>query len=207
MNSPPSRKLRIAAADDERDTRQFFEEILPHLGHEVVAVVSSGRELIERCRATHPDLVIADIKMPDMDGIQAAAEINREREVPFVLVSGHQDPELLGRAEADYVMAYLVKPVKPPDLAAALALARTRFMQYQQVRREAADLRQSLEERKLVERAKGIVTRRMGLDEQEAFRRLRKLSSDRNLKLVDLARMVLNAEEVFADLEMVTFPR
>jgi response regulator NasT len=199
--SPSTRRLRIAAADDDRDTRQFFEMVLPHLGHEIVAVVSSGRELIECCRVTQPDLVITDIKMPDMDGIDAASEINRVRAVPFILVSAFQDAELLGRAGAEYVMAYLTKPVKPTDLAAALALAWTRFTQLQTARREAAELRQALEERKLVERAKGIVIRRMGLDEQEAFRRMRKLSSDRNLKLIQVARTVLAAEAVFMDLE------
>jgi two-component system, response regulator PdtaR len=195
------RHLRIAAADDERDTRQFFQEVLPSLGHEVVALAGSGRELIEQCRATAPDLVITDIKMADMDGIEAAARVNREREVPFILVSAHQDPELLARAGVDYVMAYLIKPVKPADLSAAVVLAMARFSQFQAVRREADDLRQALEDRKLIERAKGVVIRRIRVDEQEAFARMRKLSSDRNLRLVQVARSVLSAEEIFAELE------
>jgi response regulator NasT len=199
-----TRRLRIAAADDERDTRQFFQEVLPHLGHEVVALASTGRELIERCRATSPDLVIADIRMPEVDGIEAAATLNRERSVPFILVSAHQDSELLARAGAEHVMAYLTKPVKPPDLAAAVTIAMARFLQYETVRREASDLRQALEDRKLIERAKGIVIRRLGTDEQEAFRRMRKLSSDRNLKLVQVARSILTAEEIFADLEGIS---
>jgi response regulator NasT len=202
MNAP-TRRLRIAAADDDRDMQQFFQEVLPHLGHEVVAMVATGRELVERCRATNPDLVITDVKLSDMDGLEVAREVNREREMPFVLVSSHQDAELLERAGGDNIMAYLTKPVKPVDLAAAISLARARFLQIQSIRREAADLRQALEERKVIERAKGIAIRRMRIDEQEAFRRMRKLSSDRNLRLVQVARLLLTAEEIFTDLESI----
>lgn len=200
MNTSP-RPLRIAAADDERDMRQFFQEVLPHLGHEVIVVAGSGRELIERCKGNAPDLIITDIKMSDMDGIEAATSINQEHEVPIILVSAHQDAELLVRAAADHIMAYLMKPVKPADLVMAIKLAMLRFGQYQAVRREAADLRQALEDRKVIERAKGIAMRRMHVDEQEAFRRLRRLASERNIKLVQVARMVLNAEEVFTAME------
>jgi two-component system, response regulator PdtaR len=196
-----TQSLRIAAADNERDTRQFFEEVLPHLGHQVVALAGSGRELVERCRATSPDLIITDIRMPDMDGIEAAVTINREREVPVILVSAHQDPELLSRASDGQVMAYLSKPVKPPDLAAAILLAMTRFELVQAARSEAANLRQALNERKVIERAKGTVMRRLGLDEVESFRRMRKVSSDRNLKLVQISELVLSSDEIFASLE------
>src|SRR5438067_13522038 len=98
--SKPTRSLRIVVADDERDTRQFFQELLAHLGHEVVAVAETGRELVEQCRAAHPDLVITDIKMPDMDGIQAAAEVNRDNPVPVILVTGYHEADLLMRAAA-----------------------------------------------------------------------------------------------------------
>jgi two-component system, response regulator PdtaR len=200
MNAP-TRRLRIAAADDDREMRQFFQEVLGGLGHEVVAMASTGRELVERCRATSPDLVITEVKFADTDGIEAAAEVNREREVPVILVSADHDADLLARAGADHIMAYLTKPLKPPDLAAAISLARARFAQIQSIRKEATDLRQALEERKLIERAKGIAIRRMRIDEQDAFRRMRKLSSDRNLRLVQVARQLLAAEEIFTELE------
>jgi response regulator NasT len=199
--SGPARLLRIAVADDERDVRQFFQELLPHLGHEVVVVAESGRQLIERCRSTRPDLVITDIKMPDMDGIDAAAEVNREGPVPVILVTAHQDTDLLARAEADYIMAYLSKPAKPIDLQAAINLAMLRFGHFQALRREAATLRQALEDRKTVERAKGVVMKRLRVDEPEAFRRLKKMASDHNRKLVEVAQTVLTAEEVFQALE------
>jgi len=195
------RTLRIAVADDEPDTRLFFREVLPRLGHEVVAEAGSGKELVERCRGARPDLVITDIRMPDLDGLQTAAEVNREARVPVILVTAHHDADVLTRAGADYIMAYLAKPVKPVDLLAAVRLAMLRFEHFQALARESADLRQALEDRKVIERAKGSVMKRVGTDEEEAFRLLRKLASDKNRKLVEVAQQVAAAEEVFRHLD------
>ena len=177
--------------------QKYFQEVLPRLGHQVVSVAGTGRELVEQCRASRPDLVITDIKMPDMDGIQAAVAIYQERPVPVILVSAYHDPELIQRAEADHIMGYLVKPIKQADLEPVIALAVRRFEQFEVLRRETADLRQALEDRKTIEKAKGILMKKTGLDEQESFRRLQKLSSARNLKLVDVAKSILTADEAF----------
>ncbi len=190
-----SQSYRIAVADDEPDMRDYFARILPRLGHEVVAVAENGRQLVELCRREQVDLVITDIKMPDMDGIAAAELIYRERLMPVILVSAYHDPGLIERAEADHILAYLVKPIKQSDLAPAIAIAMRRFAQFESLRKEAADLRQALEDRKIVERAKGALMQRARLDEQTAFRRLQKLASDRNRKLVEVAQMILVAEE------------
>jgi AmiR/NasT family two-component response regulator len=186
--------LRIAVADDEPDMRDYFQKILPRLGHQVVAVAKDGRELIDRCRAVPPDLVITDIKMPDMDGIDAAVQIYQERPVPVILVSAYHDAKLIARAEADHILGYLVKPIKQADLEPTIALAMRRFEQFQALSQEAADLRQALDHRKVIERAKGIVMKEAGLDEQEAFRRLQKLASSQNRKLIEVAQMVVGAE-------------
>jgi response regulator NasT len=191
MNS----SLRIAVADDEPDMRDYFKKGLPRLGHQVVAVAQTGRELVEQCRAVSPDLVITDIKMPDMDGIDAAQQIYQDRPVPIILVSAYHDHELIARAEADHVMGYLVKPIKQADLEPVIALTVRRFEQFQALRREAADLRQALEDRKIIERAKGILMKRASLDEPDAFRRLQKLASEKSRKLIDIAQMILVAEE------------
>ena len=193
--------LRIGVADDERDMREYLQEVLQRLGYEVVVVAGTGRELVELCRATPPDMVITDIKMPDMDGIEASVAVNRVKQMPIILVSAHHDAELLVRSAVDHIMAYLVKPVKEADIKTAIAVALTRFRHFQAVAKEAADLRQALEDRKLIERAKGIIMRRVGVDEEEAFRRLRRLASSQNHKLVDVARGVLAAENVFHDLD------
>jgi response regulator NasT len=187
-------------ADDERDTREFFQELLPRLGHTVVAVADNGAQLVEQCRATRPDLVITDIKMPGKDGIEVAEEANRERQVPVILVSAHHDADLIVRAGADHIMAYLIKPIKQADLETAIFLAMLRFEHFQKLRQEAASLRQALEDRKVIERAKGIIMKRARLDESEAFRRLQRLASDRNHRLVDVAQSILAAEEAFQPL-------
>jgi response regulator NasT len=189
--------LRIAVADDEQDMRDYYSRILPRLGHRVIVVAATGAELVAGCTAARPDLVITDIKMPDMDGIEAATHLYEVAPVPVILVSAYHDPELIHRAEADHIMAYLVKPIKQADLEPAIGLAMRRFEQLQELRKETADLRQALEDRKVVERAKGAIMKRAGLDEAEAFRRLQKTASDRNLKLVEAARMILTAEEAF----------
>jgi two-component system, response regulator PdtaR len=189
------RLLRIAVADDEPRMRDYFQKILPRLGHEVVAAAKTGWELVQHCRALNPDLVITDINMPDLDGIDAAMEIYREQAIPVILVSAFHDAKLIQRAEGDHILAYLIKPIKQADLEPAIAIAMRRFEQFQALSREAASLRQALEDRKVIERAKGIFMKKTGLDEQEAFRRLQKLASEKNRKLVDIAQMILTAEE------------
>jgi response regulator NasT len=190
--------LRIAVAEDEPRMREFYQEILPLLGHEVVGVAHTGTELISLCGATHPDLIITDIRMPDMDGIDACREICRDEPLPVILVSAHDDPKFLARAGENHVLAYLVKPVKRQDLQPAIHIAVARFEEFKALRKEAADLRQALEDRKLIERAKGILMKRANLDEAAAFRSLQKLARDKNRKLVQIAEMIVTAEEAFS---------
>jgi CheY-like chemotaxis protein len=116
-------RLRIVVADDEPDMREYFEKILPRLGHDVVAAAATGAELVEQCRRECPDLIITDIKMPDMDGLEAAAEVCRERPVPVILVTGYQDRHHRKRARQPHVRVYLVKPIKRADLEASIAAA------------------------------------------------------------------------------------
>jgi response regulator NasT len=187
--------LQIAIADDEPDMREYFQKCLTRLGHKVVVVAQNGRELVDRCRTVRPDLVITDIKMPDMDGIDAAQQIYGDQPVPVILISAYHDATLIERAEADHVLGYLVKPIKQADLEPVIALAMRRFEQFEALRKEAADLRQALEDRKVIERAKGVLMKRSGLDEQEAFRRLQHLAREKSRKLVDIAQMILVADE------------
>ncbi len=194
-----NRSLRIAVADDESDMQEYYRTILPVLGHVVVAVAETGRELIEKCREQHPDLVITDIKMPDMDGIDAASQIYRDGPIPVILVSAFHDADLIRRAEGDHILCYLVKPIKQADLEPAIGIVMRRFEQFQALRRETVDLKQALENRKLIERAKGLLMKKAELDEADAFRRLQKLASDQNRKLVEVARMLLTAEEAFSE--------
>ncbi len=196
-----NRNLRIAVADDEADMREYFQTILPTMGHNVASVARSGKELVRMCQNQSPDLIITDIKMPDMDGIEAAKEICRTRPVPVILVTAYQEPELVERAESDTILAYLIKPIKQADLGPAITLAMRRFEQFQTLYKEAADLRQALEDRKMIERAKGVVMKRSSVDEQEAFRKLNRLARNKNWKLVEIAQRILGAEEIFHELD------
>jgi len=195
------RNLRIAIADDEGDIRAYLQEALTRLGHQVVATANSGQQLIEKCQSIHPDLVIADIRMPEIDGLQAARALNAQEPTPVLLLSAHHEPETLASASADYIVGYLVKPISEANLKTALAVGLTRFERFQALSRESAELRQSLEDRKLIEKAKGIVMNRLQVNEDEAFRRLRKRASDQNIRLIEVARHIVAAEDIFHNLD------
>jgi AmiR/NasT family two-component response regulator len=193
--------LRIAVADGDEITCRFYEQFLPTLGHRV-CVARTGRQLVEQCRTLRPDLVITEALLPDLDGLAAADEIARDRPTPVILVSDSYPPLCVARALAgDSVYACLTKPLNESGLAMAVAVASRRFRQSEALRADLAGLQQTLEERKLVERAKGMVMKYVGVTEEEAFRRLRKLASDRNLRLAEAARGILTAGEVFHEME------
>jgi response regulator NasT len=184
-------------AEDEPLMQQYLQETLSLLGHQVVCMTSVGRELIDRCLALRPELVMTDIRLPDMDGLDAAKEIYDIDPVPIIVISAFHEPQLIERAERNHVLAYLVKPIKQHDLEPAIAIAMVRFQEFRSMRQEADNLRQALEDRKLIERAKGLLMKRAGLDEPEAFRRLQKMARDKNQKLVEIAQIVITAEEVY----------
>lgn len=189
MNTP----LKIAVADDELDMRDYFRAILPRLGHEVVFAAENGQQLVDYCLKSPPDMVVTDIRMPVLDGIAASTAIYQSRPLPIILVSAFHDPELIQRAEDDHVLAYLVKPIKRADLETAIAIALARFEQFRKLQSETHTLREALEQRKLIERAKGLVMKQSGADEQVAYTRMQRLASENNLKLVEVARSILLA--------------
>jgi two-component system, response regulator PdtaR len=196
-------EFRIAIADDERDTREFLSEVLLRHGHQVVGVCANGDELLKTIRERDPELVITDIRMPEVDGIEVAVIANRERCLPFLLVSAYHDRETLKRAAASHIVGYLIKPISEAEIKTAVTMAMIRFEQFQTLLKDAAELRQALEERKVVERAKGVVMKRLRIEEEEAFRKLRKTASHHNVKLAEVCRRILAAEETFHGLEQV----
>jgi two-component system, response regulator PdtaR len=187
--------LRIVIADDEPQMVKYLRDTLSRLGHQVVGDASTGQQLLDTCRQLTPDLLITDIKMADMDGIEAVHQLCQTNPVPVILVSAYHDPELIQRAMSGHVMAYLVKPIKQADLETTIAVAIRRFKEFTAMKQQATDLRQALEDRKLIERAKGVLMKRAGFDEPDAFRRLQKLASEKNLKLIRVAEMIVTAEE------------
>jgi response regulator NasT len=185
-------------AEDEPAVAASLEQQLRALGHQVVAEATTGSEAVSLSVERRPDVIVMDIKMPDCDGIEAARQIAEQYPVPVVFLSGHFDEGLLAGVTAVGGLAYLLKPATSDQLQAALALARSRFLEMQDLREQAVRLEQALEIKKLVARAKGLLMQRQGLSEEEAHRQMQKEASRSNLKLVDLARAILAAEPLLS---------
>ena len=189
---------RVLVVDDEAGIRKVLERILRGAGYQVECA-GDAFQALDALDLRPPDAMILDIKMPGMDGLDAVRELTRTVDLPFILVSAYHDAELIERAGASHVMAYLVKPIAQADLETAIAVAWRRFEEFRALRSEAADLRQALEDRKTIERAKGILMKRARLDEAAAFERLRKLARNKSRKMVDVARMIVLAEKAIDD--------
>ncbi|WP_088817121.1 ANTAR domain-containing response regulator [Kytococcus aerolatus] len=183
--------MRILVAEDEAVIRLDLVEILRDLGHEVVAEVADGRSAVEGAREHRPDVAVMDVKMPRLDGITAAEEMARDQLCPVVLLTAFTDPELVDRAAEAGVLAYVTKPFGPADLAPALAVARARYEQMRALAEEVEDLTERMEARKEIDRAKGLLQSRLGLDEAEAFRWLQKTAMDRRTSMRELAVAVV----------------
>lgn len=187
--------LRIAIADDNEDHALLLQRSLTNVGHQVVASCRSGQKLVEFCRDETPDLVITDIKMPDMDGLEAASRISSAHPVPIIVVTSHLDQEYVRRAKEEQILGFLVKPIAEQDLVPAIAIVMQRFEEFATLRRENSTLQKALEDRKLIERAKGILMKQAAIDEEQAFKRLQKLARDKRQKLADIASAIITAEE------------
>ena len=178
--------MRILVAEDETIIRLDLVEMLSRAGLEVVAEARDGFEAVELARSERPDLAVLDVKMPRLDGIEAARRILDERPIPIVMLTAYGQDELVSRAVEAGVFGYLVKPFRESDLLPALRTARARHEELAAIREQAESLAEALAARKVIERAKGLLMEREGLSEQEAFARLRKASqvSGRPLQVV-----------------------
>jgi response regulator NasT len=185
--------LRVLVADDEPMIRLGLRAMLEEQGYEVVGEADNGRGAVELARATAPDLIILDIRMPHMDGLEAARAIMAERPTAILLLTAYADRELVEKAKACGVLAYLVKPFREADLVPAMEIAVARFQELQALQKEAGTLRDALEAREIIERAKRILMARLGLSEGEAFRRIRRLSMNSRKPLKQVAEAILMA--------------
>jgi two-component system, response regulator PdtaR len=181
---PP--RLRILIAEDETIIRLDLRDVLERAGHEVCAEARDGEEAVALAHAEQPELAILDVKMPRLDGIEAARRILAERPIPIVMLTAYGQEELVARAVEAGVFGYLVKPFRETDLLPAIQTARARHAELEAMRDEAESLSEALATRKVVERAKGILMEREGLSENDAFVRLRRASqsSGRPLRVV-----------------------
>jgi response regulator NasT len=187
-------KRRIVVAEDESLIRMDIVETLKDQGFDVVGEAGDGLKAIELAKELKPDLMVMDIKMPDMDGLSAAEQIAKLR-IPVVFLTAFNQQELVSRASEVGAMAFLVKPFSPEDLLPAIEVALSRFQQLTQLESEVSDLTERLETRKLVERAKGVLGVQMGLSEPDAFRWIQKAAMDRRIGMVDVARTILDQLE------------
>ncbi len=195
--STPSHRVRVLIADDESITRTDLKEMLTNLGYLVVGEAVDARTAVNMAREIRPDVVIMDIRFEndDFDGIDAARVLMEERVAPVLLLSAYGDRELVQRAKEAGVMGYLLKPFREADLPPAIEVAMANFEQWLRLEKEAKDLREALETRKLVERAKGILMDRHGLSEAEAFRRIQKMSMDNRRPMKEIAQAIILAYE------------
>lgn len=189
-------RTRVIIADDESLIRMDLREMLTNLGYLVVGEAGDGRSAVNLARELRPDIVIMDVKMPDMDGIEAARILTEERIAPVLLLSAYSQQELVQRARQAGVAGYLVKPFRESDLTPSIEVVLARFSEFRALEREVASLADALETRKLVDRAKGILMDTQGLNENDAFRRIQKMSMNNRKSMRSVAEAIILAHQV-----------
>jgi AmiR/NasT family two-component response regulator len=189
VSNPP---FRVVIAEDEALIRLDLKEMLQEEGYEVVGEAGDGETAVKLTLSHRPDLVILDVKMPVLDGLSAAEQIAAERIAPVVILTAFSQRDLVERARDAGAMAYLVKPFTKADLVPAIAMAVSRFQEITALESEVGSLRDRLEVRKLLDRAKGLLQTEHGLTEPEAFRWIQKTSMDRRVSMREVAQAVLD---------------
>ncbi len=188
---------RILVVDDDALIRVNMVEMLTRMGYDVVGEADDATGAVQQARELKPDLVIMDIRMPgDSDGISAAATLTAEAIAPTLLISAYSQPDYVARANEAGVVGYLVKPVTEDHLRPAIEVVLARFNEFESLASEAHDLREQLETRKLVERAKGVLMSQFNLNENEAFRRIQKASMDTRKPMRAIAEAILLTNQV-----------
>ncbi|WP_312516906.1 response regulator [Anaerospora sp.] len=185
--------LRIVVADNESIIRMDLRELLEEAGHTVVGEATDGVKAVDLARKHRPDLVIMDIKMPEMDGITAAKIISNEKLAPVLLLTAFSQKDIVEKAKDSGVLAYLVKPVKEVNLFPAMEIAISRFQEFAELERELEDVKNSLETRKILDRAKGILMDAYNLSENEAYRRIQQYSMSKRKSIREVAEAIVEA--------------
>ena len=188
-------RTRVIIADDESIIRMDLREMLTNLGYLVVGEAGDGRSAVNLARELKPDVAILDIKMPDMDGIEAARILTEEKIAPVVLLTAYSQRDLVERAKEAGVVGYITKPMRESDLTPAIEVAMARFSEFRALEKEVGDLKQVLETRKLVDRAKGILMDTQGLTEAEAFRKIQKMSMNKRRPMKEVAEAIILAHQ------------
>jgi response regulator NasT len=191
-----AQQMRLVIADDESIIRMNLKETLEGLGYLVVGEAPDGVSAINLARELRPDLVIMDIRMPKLDGIQAAKVLTEDKIAPVLLLTAFSDRELVERAREAGVVNYIVKPFRDAELLPAIEIAMARYVEFQEMDKKIDDLQETLETRKLVERAKGVLMDTQGLKEQEAFRKIQQLSMNTRKSMREIAQAILLTAQI-----------
>ena len=187
------KKLKILLADDEAILRLDLREMLTDAGHEVIGEAANGEEAVKLARELKPEFIIMDVKMPVMDGLTAAKLIAADNIAPVLLLTAYSQQDIVEKASEAGVIAYLVKPIREEQLFPAMEIAEKRFQEMQKLNAELAQLKESLETRKLLDRAKGILMAAHGMTEQEAYRKMQQFSMAKRIYLKALAESIIAA--------------
>jgi AmiR/NasT family two-component response regulator len=189
--------MRVLVAEDDPVIALGLAERLRTLGHEPIGPVNDGEQAVATAKESHPDLYLFDIEMPNLDGLAAAGRLADEGfRRPVIVITGVDDPSLVERSIASGVSAYLTKPIDARELEAAIELAQLRQAEFEALEAEVGRAQQALEDRKLVERAKGLLMSGLQVSEQDAFRRLQKTARERNLRLAEVARRIVEQQSL-----------
>jgi response regulator NasT len=188
--------LNLVIVEDDPVVRQFLKDTVEQLGHHVTGEAATGADMVRTVLAVEPDIVLFDIHLPGLNGLDALRQIYQERVVAAVAITADRDQDLVRRALEEHVLAYLVKPIEAHQIGPALMVAKARFGEWRGLQEENENLRKTLENRKTIERAKGVLMKRHRWSEAEAFRRLQRAAMNRRTTMVDLAQSVLNGVEI-----------
>ena len=187
------KKMRVLIADDEVLIRMDLREMLIDAGYEVIAEAANGQEALRLARELRPDFIIMDVQMPIMTGLEAAKIIDEEAIAPVLLLTAYRQQDIVDEARDAGVIAYLVKPVREEQLFPAMQIAMSRFAELQELNAELEKLQETLETRKVVEKAKGILMSAHGMTEQEAYRKMQQFSMAKRISLKALAESIIAA--------------
>ena len=182
---------RLLIADDQSFSRDALKDALIEKGFDVAGEAATGKEAIELNKKLKPDLIFMDVKMPELNGIEASHEINSHNPVPIILLTVKDDRNTIERAKSAGVMAYLVKPFNKKELVPNIEIAIKHFHEFKKVKHENADLKEKLNARKTIEKAKGILMEKLNVKEQEAFRKIQTTAMDKHTSMKEIAESII----------------
>ena len=183
--------MRVLIVDDESLIRMDLRDIIESCGHEVVAEGTNGVEALELCKKHKPDIILMDVKMPELDGIEAARQIGFHHEAPVVLLTSYSQQDLIDKARDSGVYGYLIKPVREEQLVPTLEMALGRYKSDAQLREKMAELKQSLEDRKIIQKGTGILMELYSISEAEAYNRIRTLSMNKQISIIETCNLII----------------